>query len=167
MRANENEPQRLSNTNPPQSGMQLMLWVSRHYVLSQIEGRPLPDYVYAALASASAEAMLEPLQRTWITMAASTNSRIQLHQPCCGGASPHEQALIMAIRCLQSGEPERGYEASLMSVVPQTTARALRGDLSVIAGLIVQLDAWSMIESDEERLDNVIRFPENRRVALH
>ncbi|MEM1174691.1 MAG: hypothetical protein AAGA33_04210 [Pseudomonadota bacterium] len=102
-------------------------------MLSRIEDRPLPDCVMDALRHPAYRNLIDPLQYAWDTVFASTQVKIQLHQPACPCLSAHEQALVTAIRCLQSRETAGGYMPSMLSVIPSISANALKHQVQMLA----------------------------------
>ncbi|MEM6512928.1 MAG: hypothetical protein AAF660_07950 [Pseudomonadota bacterium] len=134
------QPETFDNDAVPDCAFKFFLWVSRHYVLSRMDDTPLPVSVTDALDRPATRHMLAPLQTVWDSVFSSTHVKIQLHQPACPCLSAHEQALVTAIRCLQSSETEGGYEPSMLSVVPSITASALRAYVQQLSATLAAIE---------------------------
>lgn len=81
---------------------------------------------------ATKQILCSSLERVCNCLVASSSSDIVVHEIGCPCVSQHEQALIMAIRALQSRN-EFGYTAAMSAIVPPAAARVMRSDMQQIA----------------------------------
>ncbi len=127
---------------PPDCLMRRTLWMSRLYLSSLINGQPTPQWLASMLDGPADRHLLRSLMRVWDHILATTDERLVLHNPDCPCVSPHEQALVTGIRCLQKANGA-GYEAAMASVLPAASVRLTRPAVQDLADTLVRLERIS------------------------
>ena len=89
---------------------------------------------------ATAEVLADSLERVCATLATATTSELAIHAIDCPSVAQHEQALVMAVRALQSGN-EFGYTAAMTAVVRPSAVRVMRADMQRIALALIRVVA--------------------------
>lgn len=89
---------------------------------------------------ATAEVLADSLERICSTLATATTSELAVHGIDYPGIAQHEQALVMAVRALQSGN-EFGYTAAMTAIVGPSAVRVMRTDMQRIALALIRTQA--------------------------
>ena len=124
-----------ANLNCP---VDLLVWTSRSYLSSIVGGFPTRSQLLEEIVSYGGEVLLDPLQRIWDVILASSHDRITLHQLDCPCLSIHEQSLIIALRSLQRAD-RAGAITALAAVLPPSAVRTLTPDMQVLADALTSL----------------------------
>lgn len=134
-----------TEAKPPESLLRRMLWISRLYLSSLIEGQPTPQWLACMLDGPGDRRLLRALMRVWDPILAASDERLRLHSPDCPRLSLHEQALVTAVRSLQkTGGAE--FDAAMLSILPRSAARLVRPAIQTLADTLarLELDAGSV-----------------------
>ena len=123
----------------PRSAMHRAVWASRLYLSNRINNAPSNDWLASTFDGAAERSMFLALMRVWDYMLVSSDEQVVLHTPECGCLSIHEQALITAVRCLQSPRGE-GYVAAMASVLPLSAVRLIRPAVQDLARALSVLE---------------------------
>ena len=105
-------------------------------LLSQQSGS-IEDLLDGRCDGATRRALVSSLERVCNTLAAAATSDLRVHALDCPNVAQHEQALVMAVRALQSGN-EFGYTAAMSAIVHPSAVRVLRRDMQQIALALIR-----------------------------
>ena len=131
-----------TESTPPDCLMRRTLWMSRLYLSSLINGQPTPQWLASMLDGPADRRLLRALMRVWDYVLATSDERLVLHNPDCPCVSPHEQALVTAVRSLQKAGGA-GYAAAMASVLPPASVRLVRPAVQDLADTLTQLERIS------------------------
>ena len=117
----------------------VFLWLSRNYVAGAMSGAPRLDVGPNSLWTLSERALLSALASVWDSVMAATPMRLMVHSPACECVSPHEQALLIALRHLADDELDL-YHSTLRAILPPAAARELHGRMTDLACITIAFD---------------------------
>lgn len=123
----------------PRSAMHRIVWASRLYLSNRVNNAPSSDWLASTFDGAAERSLFLALMRVWDCMLVSSDERVILHAPECRCLSIHEQALITAVRCLQSPHGA-GYSAAMASVLPMSAVRLIRPAVQNLARALSVLE---------------------------
>ena len=129
----------IAETTSPDSPLRRMLWMSRLYLSSLIRGQPTPQWLACMLDGPGDRQLLRTLMRVWDPILATSDERLQLHNPDCPCLSLHEQALVTATKSLQTAGGA-GFEAAMLSILPRSAVRLMRPAIQNLADTLSQLE---------------------------
>ncbi|MEM8817774.1 MAG: hypothetical protein AAGE85_18310 [Pseudomonadota bacterium] len=128
-----------SQAEIPQDALDRLIWASRLYLSSRAYDTPSTDWLATTFGGRSDRRMFMALMRVWDSMLVSTNEQMILHTPECSCMSPHEQALITGLRCLQNTSAA-GFYAAMSSVLPPAAVRLIRPAMLDLAAVLSDLE---------------------------
>lgn len=135
------------DSTPPESLLRRMLWMSRLYLSSLIEGQPTPQWLACMLDGSGDRRLLRALMRVWDPILATSDERLELHNPDCPCLSVHEQALVTAVRSLQKAGGA-GFEGAMLAVLPRSSVRIVRPAMQNLADTLDQLELVAKRKSE-------------------
>lgn len=129
----------LAELQPPACVARYLVWASRLCVLMHARNESSAEHIARMANDPLSQAIFDRLTSIWAIFLAGTHESVLMHRLNCPGLSLHEQALVMAVRCLQ-GPDDAGYVAAMSSILPPTCIRAVRRDIEGLARLTTEFE---------------------------
>lgn len=140
----------------------VIVWASRVYLLSISRGCPVPDYLLATFVEAKLRYFYEALVRLLNRLMASTTVELNIHNVDCPCKPFYEQAIITALRSLQSHN-DWGYKVTMAAMLPASSVHLAYNDMSIIASALSDIERFWPLSNMNDRAQrasqSVISYP--------